>query len=117
MIVKKYDEVEKQTVTEEGAANTSIRWLVGKDSDAPNFYLRQLELEAGGHTPYHSHAWEHEVYVLEGRGKINTKDGARPLEPGTFALVMPGEEHQFENTGEAALKFLCIIPDPEKMKK
>lgn len=116
MMVKKFDEVEKQTVNEEGARNTSIRWLVGKDSPAPNFYLRQLELEPGGHTPYHNHPWEHEVYVLEGSGRINSKDGPKVLEKGSVALVMPGEEHQFENTGDTDFKFLCIIPDPEKQQ-
>ena len=110
MIVKQYDDVKNETVNAEGVKNTSIRWLVGKDSDAPNFYLRQLEVEPGGHTPFHSHPWEHEVYVLEGKGKLNGKDSSKPMEKGTFALVMPGEEHQFENVGDTTFKFLCIIP-------
>jgi len=113
MIVKKYNEVERCVVTEEGAKNTSIRWLIGKDSPAPNFYLRQLELEPGGHTPYHSHPWEHEIFVLEGIGSLNTKSETNPLEKGMFALVMPGEEHQFENTSVTTFKFLCLIPIPK----
>lgn len=111
MIVKKYDEVTNEKVVMEGANNTSIRWLIGKDSPAPNFYLRQLELEPGGHTPFHSHQWEHEIYVIEGQGQINTTDKtSHKLKKGSFALVMPGEEHQFENTGETVFKFLCVIP-------
>lgn len=116
MIVKKYDEVEKLAVNHEGAKNTSVRWLVGKDAGAPNFFLRLFELEPGGHTPFHNHPWEHEVYVLAGRGQINTKGESRPLEKGSFGLVMPGEEHQFENTGDMPFTFLCIIPDTEKAK-
>jgi quercetin dioxygenase-like cupin family protein len=114
MIVKKYDDVEKTGVTEEGAQSVSIRWLIGKDSQAPNFYLRHFEIEPGGHTPFHTHPWEHEVYVLEGSAQINTKSKSIPLEKGSFALVMPGEEHQFENTGDTTFKFLCAIPDTEK---
>jgi quercetin dioxygenase-like cupin family protein len=111
MIVKKYDEVANEKVEMEGVKNTSIRWLIGKDSPAPNFYLRQLELEPGGHTPFHTHEWEHEIYVVEGQGRINTSgDQSIPLEQGSFALVMPGEEHQFENTGDSTFKFLCVIP-------
>jgi quercetin dioxygenase-like cupin family protein len=111
MIVKKYDEIENQAVNVEGAKDTAIRWLVGKDSPAPNFYLRQIEVEPGGYTPFHNHKWEHEVYVLEGNGQINSSKGeAKPLEKGTFALVMPDEEHQFQNTGDTTLKFLCLIP-------
>jgi len=114
MIVKKYDEVEKSEVTMAGAKNTSIRWLVGKDTDAPNFFLRQLEVEPGGHTPFHNHPYEHEVYVIAGKGQINKKGGSIPLEKGSFGLVMPGEDHQFENTGDFTFKFLCVIPDIEK---
>jgi len=115
MIVKQYDEVNADVVDVAGAKDTSIRWLVGKDSPAPNFYLRQLELEPGGHTPFHNHEWEHEIYVVEGDGKLNTTDNKSiPLKKGTFALVMPGEEHQFENTGDSVFKFLCIIPPTGK---
>ena len=114
MLVKKYDEVEKSEVADEGARKTSIRWLVGQDSDAPNFFLRQLEVEAGGHTPFHNHPYEHEVYVLDGKGTLNTNDESIPLEKGSFALVMPGEDHQFENTGDSTFRFLCVIPDTEK---
>lgn len=111
MIVKKYDEVTNEKVQMEGANNTSIRWLIGKDSPAPNFYLRQLELEPGGHTPFHTHEWEHEIYVIEGQGQINTTGSTSlKLEKGCFALVMPGEEHQFQNTGDTTFKFLCVIP-------
>lgn len=114
MLVQKYDEVEKLKVNTEGAKKVSIRWLIGKDSGAPNFYLRHFEIEPGGHTPFHTHTWEHEVYVLEGNAQINTKENSIPLEQGSFVLVGPEEEHQFENIGSTPFKFLCIIPDSRK---
>ena len=110
MIAKKYEEVEKQKIERDGVKGVYIRWLVGQDSGAPNFYLRHFEVEPGGHSPYHTHPWEHEVYVLEGKGRLNTKDKSLALEKDYFALVLPGEEHQFENTGDTPLKFLCVIP-------
>lgn len=110
MMVKKFSEVEKTAIQKEGVKGTSIRWLIGQDSGAPNFYLRLFELEIGGHSPFHAHPWEHEVYVLEGKGKLNTPDRSYPLEKDCFALVLPGEEHQFENCGAGPFKFLCIIP-------
>jgi quercetin dioxygenase-like cupin family protein len=113
MLANKYHEIKKEEVTAEGAKDVSIRWLIGKDTDAP-FYLRHFEVQPGGHTPYHNHPWEHEIYVLEGTGRINTGEGPIPLEKGSFALVRPGEEHQFENTGQTTFTFLCAIPDPEK---
>lgn len=110
MIVKRYSEVEKQPVEKEGVKDVAIRWLIGQDSGAPNFYLRLFEVAPGGHSPYHAHPWEHEVYVLEGEGKLNAGHGSFPLARDSFALVLPGEEHRFENTGNGPLKFLCIIP-------
>lgn len=114
MIVKKYEEVEKSQVAIDGAKGVSVRWLIGEDSGAPNFYLRLFEVEPGGHTPSHTHDWEHEVFVVEGKGKLNSGEGSLDLEKGMFALVLPGEEHRFENTGDAVLKFLCAIPKEEK---
>jgi quercetin dioxygenase-like cupin family protein len=110
MIVKKYDQVKREDVKTDGAKQAYIRWLIGQDSGAPNFYLRHFEIEPGGHSPYHSHDMEHEVYVLAGKGQINTEDQPIPLETGSFALIMPGEMHQFQNTGNTTFKFLCVIP-------
>ncbi len=114
MIVKKYDEVKKEDVKMEGVQTTSVRWLIGQDSPAPNFHMRLFEVEPGGHSPLHTHGFEHEIYVVEGKGQINTEQKPIPLEKGSFALVMPNEKHQFENTGDSALKFLCMIPKEEK---
>lgn len=114
MIVNKTSKVEKQKVDMEGVKGVTIQWLIGEQTDAPNFYLRQFELEPGGHTPFHTHSWEHEVYFLEGEGQLVTKDGPVPVKKGDFALVLPEEEHQFENSGTVPLKFLCIIPKEGK---
>jgi len=114
MIVSKKSAVEKQKINMEGVEGASIQWLIGEQSGAPNFYLRLFELEPGGHTPYHTHPWEHEVYFLEGEGQLNTKDGPFLVEKGHFVLVMPDEEHQFKNIGDTPLKFLCIIPKDGK---
>ena len=34
----------------------------------------------------------------------------RPIEAGDVLLVTPDAEHQFRNTGEAPLEFLCLVP-------
>ena len=110
MIVKKYHEVEKEKLTTAGVKDATIRWLIGMDSPAPNFYMRLFEVEPGGHSPFHSHEMEHEIFVVEGKGRINTEKEPIPLEQGSFALIMPEEKHQFENVGDTTFKFLCVIP-------
>lgn len=110
MIVKTYNEVAAEPVAMAGAKNVTIRWLLGQDSPAPNFYLRLFEVQPGGHSPYHTHANEHEIFILEGRGRINARGVTHPVCAGSFALVEPNEEHQFENNGDTVLKFLCLVP-------
>ena len=114
MIVKTYTAVPAEAVTMAGAENVTIRWLLGKDSPAPNFFLRLFEVLPGGHSPYHSHSSEHEIFILEGRGRINAKGKSFPVGAGSFALVEPNEEHQFENSGDTVLRFLCLVPKEDK---
>jgi len=110
MIVKNYTAVPAEKVTMAGAKDVTIRWLLGQGSPAPNFWLRLFEVQPGGHSPYHTHPFEHEIFILEGQGRINARGSAFPVAAGCFALVEPDEEHQFENTGNETLKFLCLVP-------
>ena len=61
----------------EGAAGCRVRWLIGEGDKAPNFAMREFEVAPGGHTPKHFHDYEHEVYVLAGRGTIVDGDHER----------------------------------------
>jgi len=110
MIVRPLADIPAEPVSMEGAAGTTIRWLVSGKEGAPNFYMRLFEVGPGGHTPYHSHPGEHEIFILEGEGRLNSERGPYELRPGVSAFVPEGEMHQFENTGDRPLKFLCIVP-------
>lgn len=110
MFVKNVNEVEQNKVEAEGARGVRIRWLISGETNAPNFAMREFEIEPDGHTPYHSHEWEHEVYVLYGKGVVVGEEGDKSLEPGTVVFIPAGEMHNFGNTGEEPLRFLCIVP-------
>ena len=73
--------------------------------------MRQFEVAPGGFTPRHHHPYEHEVFVLEGQGVVYEGDQPHPLKAGDVVLVKPDEVHQFRNTGDGPLKFLCLIPN------
>ncbi len=94
----------------ETVRKTHKQLLIGADDGAVNFAMRRFTLEPGGHTPDHTHPWEHEVYVLAGRGEVVFSDGSAPVEPGDFAFVPPMDEHQFVNTGDVPFEFLCVVP-------
>ena len=104
-----YTEVENLDVPEP-AEKVKIRWLINEKTGAPNFAMRRFEVAPGGSTPYHTHDWEHEVYVLEGDAVAVSKDGETAIGPGSVLLVEPNEVHSFKNTGDRPLVFLCLIP-------
>ena len=96
----------------EGRPGVSLRWAIGRNVGAPNFVARVIDIEGGAATAYHTHAWEHEVFVLEGDGVVRDAEGETPIAPGYCVYVEPGEVHQFINRGESVLRIICIIPYP-----
>ena len=95
---------------EDGAKEITVRWLITKDMGAENFAMRFFEMGVGGYSPHHVHDWEHEVFILEGEGVVRSDKGDIPFKPGTVVFIPPNERHQFRNTGDTPVKFLCLIP-------
>ncbi|MCD4701598.1 MAG: cupin domain-containing protein [Candidatus Aegiribacteria sp.] len=110
MIVRKDIDATAEDVLMEEARGVKKRVLISEADGAPNFIMRQFTIEPGGHTPYHTHSWEHEVYVLSGTGRVRCGEKGYELGAGSVVLVLPEEEHNFVNTGSEPLVFLCIIP-------
>ncbi|RMF67092.1 MAG: cupin domain-containing protein [Calditrichaeota bacterium] len=98
----------------EGTKDTSMRLLLSEQDGAPNFAMRMFTVKPGGHTPFHFHNYEHEVYVLAGRGVLKGEDREHVFEAGDVIFVAPNEKHQFRNAGDSDLQFLCLIPAADK---
>jgi quercetin dioxygenase-like cupin family protein len=103
--VRNYQEVAPDTEV----PGVALRTVITAD-EAPRFSMRVLEVEVGGSTPFHTHEWEHEVFVLSGSGKVRSADGERVLSPNDAVFVAPDEEHCFTNTGDEVFRFVCCIP-------
>ena len=84
--------------------------LIGPQESAPNFAMRRFTVAPGGFTPFHTHPWEHEVYILSGHGVVKGADGEKPVVAGDFVYVPPEDEHQFRNPSREPLMFLCMVP-------
>ncbi len=117
MKVANAENIEAKEVQMEGAKGCTVRQLVGQNDGAPTFAMRQFEVAPGGHTPRHFHPYEHEVFVLEGEGVVFEGDTPHALKAGDVVLVKPDEVHQFRNTGDKPMKFLCLIPNSATDKK
>ena len=111
MKVKTCEQVENRPVQMDGAEGCTVRQLIQETDGAPNFAMRQFTVEPGGHTPKHHHPYEHEVYVLEGSGIVIDGDEERQLGAGDCVFVAPDDVHQFRNTGDQPMKFLCLVPN------
>lgn len=109
MLIGTIDHVKRDPVRAEGASGASISWLIDEAKGAPTFAMRLITLEPDGCTPRHRHAWEHEVFVVEGSGRLWAEGSWTALSPGCFVLVMPNEEHQFA-AGADGIRFLCLVP-------
>jgi quercetin dioxygenase-like cupin family protein len=112
MRITNYQDV-PQSVVEEGAEGVKIRWLISEKEGAPTFSMRHFEIAPGGHTPRHSHEWEHEVFILRGAGEVLRDGEWIPLGEGDVVFIPPCENHQFRNQNDSAVSLLCLIPNPE----
>ena len=113
MKVFDYKKVEAKNA-DEGASGLKVRWLITKEMGAPNFAMRLFEMDPRGKSPLHTHAWEHEVFVLEGEGAVLDGEKERRLKVGDVVFIKPNEKHQFKNDGSVTLKFLCLVPISDK---
>lgn len=94
----------------EAAPGVIMRVVAGPAEDAPTFVMRVFEIQPGSATPHHTHPWEHEVFVFEGRGTLKSSDTEIPLAEGDAVVVLPDERHSFVNTGEDMLRMICVVP-------
>jgi len=108
-----YQDVEAKEA-EENASKLRVRWLITKETGAENFAMRLFEMETGGYSPFHSHPWEHEVFILEGEGLVVGEGKEREFRAGDVIFIPPNEKHQLKNNGKKTVKFLCLIPYTHK---
>lgn len=105
-----YTDVPAQVFGDE-APGVTIRWVIDEKADgAPNYALRVIEVAPGGHTPKHSHPYEHENFIVEGQGRVLIEAQWHEIGPGSVVFVPAGALHTYENTGDAPFRFLCGIP-------
>jgi len=65
-----------------------VRWLITEETGAPNFAMREFTVGPGGSTPRHVHPWEHEVFVLAGKGTVSERVATSLSGPGTSSSFL-----------------------------
>ncbi len=105
-------EVEKIDVDMKGACGAMKQVPISGADGSPSYAFRVFTLEPCGRTPFHSHAFEHLNYIIDGQGVVvNQAEEETAVSKGDFVLVLPGEKHQYRNASEDKdLVFICAVP-------
>jgi len=109
VLVKKYAEVTPTTYAG-GLAGVTMREMITAADGAPTFAMRIFDVAAGASTPYHHHAWEHEVFIVSGTGHARSQQGDRPFATGDTVFIAGDEPHCF--VAVTPVQFVCVIPSP-----
>lgn len=109
MYIKDYREL---PVEPSGVDGLTVRWAINASQGASNFAMRILDLEPGKSSTMHQHDTEHEVFVLAGRGEVESDDGWQPIAEGAVLYIAPHESHQFHNTGTETMRFIDVVKFP-----
>lgn len=110
MLVKHYDAV-TPTTYDGGRSGVTMREMITAEDGAPTFAMRVFDVTAGASTPYHHHAWEHEVFIVRGAGHVKSEKGDRPFRAGDTVFIAGNEPHCF--VAETDVQFVCVIPNPD----
>ncbi len=105
------NQVETKVVTHPEALSATMKVLVGPADGWEGHVMREFILQKGGHTPKHVHPWPHINYIIEGEGTLFLNGQKNQVEAGSIAYVPNDALHQFENTGDGELRFICIVPE------
>lgn len=111
MYITSLDKVEKTNLGMEGTKGVYKQIPLSRKDGVPTFSFRVFTIEPGGYTPFHQHEFEHMNYVINGEGILVAEDRDHQLREGDFALILPGEKHQFKNSSESQeLLIICAVP-------
>ena len=115
MIIRHDSEMKFVEVNMEDAEAVSMCIPVGLEEGSQNMIMRLFRIAPGGHTPYHTHDFEHLVRVVSGKGLVIDEAGnSHALALGQSVFVVPNEKHQFSNPSDALFEFTCTILNPDR---
>ena len=115
MVIKSYKDVSPSRY--EGLSDgVQVREMITAQDGAPTFAMRVFDMTAGAATPYHTHAWEHEVYIVSGAGRVRGGGKETLFKPGDSVYIAPNEQHCFIADAGAPVQLICCIPSKDQCR-
>ena len=93
--------------------HTVLRELLhpAKQPLALQYSLAHGTLAPGARSKWHRLRSSEVYYIIAGRGQMTVDDSVVLVEPGSVIYVPPGSKQSLDNSGPAAIEFLCLV-DP-----
>ncbi len=114
MIINENNKVAEISVDLEGAKDVTIKILIGIKEGSKDIIMRYFKIMPGGHSPWHSHNYEHLVKIEKGKGiAIDNDRNEHIVTTGHSLFVESNEMHQFKNPFSEPFEFICTIPNRE----
>lgn len=107
MYVTNVNNVKEYELKGKGMKGVKVKYLLHAGIGAKRIQLRLFTIDIGGHTPLEKHEYEHEVFILKGKGIVKSEEKEIEINPGDVIFVQSNELHQIINTGNESLQFLC----------
>lgn len=100
----------KNLIVEKDSSTYFMKMANGPTATLANLEMRVVELDPGKipHSPLAHADAEELIIVKEGNLKVATKSQTTIIGPGGVALIMPGDQHSFENTGQVLTVYYVI---------
>jgi quercetin dioxygenase-like cupin family protein len=103
-VVRGASEIEQQDLDGGG----KIKWLITHKDGAKNFSMRLITVKKGKATPNHIHDYEHEIFVLEGKGEATLDGKTYSFKRDDFLFIPGGVKHTMAATED--MKVICVVP-------
>ena len=117
ILVANIDAVPIENLAKQDAKDVKVQYLIDERHGSNLFALRLYAVPKGGHTPLDQHEYEHQVYVLSGRGLLREAEQdrsvLRELHAGDAVFVPSNAIHQFINKHDEPFEFLCVKTNPK----
>ena len=86
----------------------TVRDVISTEDGATRFVMRIFEVEPGASTNPHTHWWEHELFVLSGRGAVVGEQGETEIVKDSVIFIASDEHHYSVNKGNEPLCYILL---------
>jgi quercetin dioxygenase-like cupin family protein len=111
MVIGHKDDV-VAVVHDDGACviGAGIKKAIGPEEGWDDYVLRFIEITPNGKSFDHIHPWPHINYYIKGNGILTIEGEEYPVCEGMYSFVPADKQHQWRNTSDEKLEFICIVP-------